>query len=83
MRYHAGSAITRAIKLKKALMLQTGIDEAAGLNPALRDNVEASRAATNFRQGKPVDFLDLREPRLLVRRFRIGGHRSRGHADRW
>jgi hypothetical protein len=44
MRYHAGSAITRAIKLKKALMLQTGIDEAAGPNPALRDNVEASRA---------------------------------------
>ena len=32
MRYHAGSAITRAIKLKKALILQTGIDEAAGLN---------------------------------------------------
>ena len=35
MRYHAGSAITRTIKLKKALILQTGIDEAAGLNSVL------------------------------------------------
>jgi hypothetical protein len=30
MRYHAGSAITRAIKLKKALALKTGIDELLG-----------------------------------------------------
>jgi hypothetical protein len=57
MRFHAGSAITRAIKLKKALALKTGIDEAAGLNPAPRENDEASRAATELSPRKACGFL--------------------------